>query len=277
MLVFLHIPKTAGQTMVPVLRRQFARGEVVNLNVEDASMTARTWRAVPSAQRARAKCVYGHLLLDPAMFGDKPANYITMLRDPVERSVSEYYYALRRPEHGLHRILRRERMTLDKFVTTDLVTQICNTQVRMLSAADGPVQSEKFLDRALDNLERHVMLAGLTERFDETLLLCRELLGWRRLFYERTNVNRKRPPLSQLPARTLAALESVNRLDRELYRHVYGKFEHLVRRHRISPGEIVALRRTSRLYGAVRRTLKLPLSVGRDVGTEIRSWWAIRG
>ncbi len=276
MLVFLHIPKTAGMTFGQVMRRQFARGEVVNLNADDPPEAVRAWRALPDRLRARVKCVYGHLPLTSAMFGDQPASYITMLRDPVERSVSEYYYALRRPEHGLHRVLRRERMTLDQFVTTGLVTQICNEQVRRLSGADGPVQSGEFLDKALDNFRKHVVIAGLTERFDETLLLCRDLLGWNRLFYERINVNRLRPALDRVSSVTLAALESMNRLDRELYRYAQKEFERRVREHGISLNEVVALRRASRIYGIMRRSLRLPLSVARDAAAAIRSRWATR-
>lgn len=275
MLVFLHIPKTAGMTFGQVMRHQYARGEVVNLNADGPAEAAQAWSTLPERRRARVKCVYGHLPLAPAMFGDQQANYITMLRDPIERSVSEYYYALRRPEHGLHPFLRRERMTLDRFVTTDLVTQICNEQVRRLSGADGPVQSGEFLDKALDNLRRHVVLAGLAERFDETLLLCRDLLGWNLLSYERLNVNRLRPTLERVSSATLAALNSLNRLDRELYRSVQKEFDRLVSEHGISARDVLALRRRSRLYGVVRRTMRFPLSIARDARTALRSWRAV--
>jgi sulfotransferase famil protein len=277
MLVFLHIPKTGGKTMVQVLLRQFSCGEVVHLDVGGASTAGLKWQEVPMALRERAKCVYGHLPLAPAMFGDQRVQYITMLRDPIERCVSEYYYALRRPEHGLHATLWREAITLDKFVTTELVTQICNTQVRILSGADGPVQSDAFLKKALDNLREHAVLAGLTERFDETLLLCREFLGWNRLFYERTNVNRWRPALNRVSPATLAALGSMNRLDCQLYHRVQKQFELLVREHGILPRGIVALRRASRIYGFARRMLTLPLNIARDLETAMRHRRAIRG
>lgn len=270
MLVFVHIPKTAGMSLAQVIRRQFSARYIVNLNAPDTETLSKRWRAMPASRRASAKCVYGHFPLDPTIFDDRQVEYVTMLRDPVERCVSGYYYALRRPEHGLHAALNRERITLDQFVHTDYAAEFYNAQTRMLSGTNGPTATEESLERAKENLDRLLAVTGLTERFEETLLLCGAIFGWNRLAFERINVNRWRPALRSVSSATLARLESANSLDRALYSHAQRCFEKQLFEHGISREQILRLRRLSRVYGAARRTLTLPYNVAQDVRTAIR-------
>ncbi len=56
---------------------------------------------------------------------------------------------------------------------------------------------------------------GLTERFDESVLLLRRVMGWRTLpFYRSQNVNRKKAPIDDAQKEVIRAF---NRYDIELY------------------------------------------------------------
>jgi hypothetical protein len=64
---------------------------------------------------------------------------------------------------------------------------------------------------------------GITERFDESLVLLQRAFGWRRVNYVSANVAPgKRPEPS---ARALELIAEHNRLDDELYRWVGERFD----------------------------------------------------
>jgi hypothetical protein len=96
-LIFEHIPKTAGSTLRIVLWNQFGAGHVVHTNMRDPGprteelrqriLTGRPLRAISS------HIGYG---LHERLPGDLRYAHITMLRHPLDRTLSHYYYALER-------------------------------------------------------------------------------------------------------------------------------------------------------------------------------------
>jgi hypothetical protein len=60
-----------------------------------------------------------------------------------------------------------------------------------LAGLPGPpgdsISEAETLERAIRNL-RSCAVVGLTERFDETLLIAKKTFGWRMPFYENFNV-----------------------------------------------------------------------------------------
>ena len=59
--------------------------------------------------------------------------YITVLRDPVDRIASHYYYAKRYPTHYLHKEITGRNMSLQDYASARLSDELDNGQVRMLA------------------------------------------------------------------------------------------------------------------------------------------------
>src|SRR5438128_2361305 len=57
---------------------------------------------LPAAERARLRCIGGHLYYGLHEHLVQTSCYLTLLRDPIERMVSLYYYCRRRPDLPLH-------------------------------------------------------------------------------------------------------------------------------------------------------------------------------
>jgi hypothetical protein len=75
------------------------------------------------------------------------------------------------------------------------------------------------------NLEKHFAIVGLTEQFDETLILLRRSLGWRRVpFYIRQNATKNRLLKDDLSTEVLNAIKRYNELDMELYEYARERF-----------------------------------------------------
>ncbi|MGH8067121.1 MAG: hypothetical protein ACRERE_18170 [Candidatus Entotheonellia bacterium] len=78
-------------------------------------------------------------------------------------------------------------------------------------------------------MRKHFAVVGLTERFDETLILLRRSLGWRRFpFYIRQNTTKNRLLKDNLSTEVLKAIKRYNELDMELYEYVRERFDESV-------------------------------------------------
>jgi hypothetical protein len=157
-----------------------------------------------------------------------------MLRDPVDRLVSHYYYVLRDSTHYLHQRVTSEKMSLRDYVAAGMTKELDNGQVRFLSGAfyrDPFGQcSRDLLEYAKENLRNHFAVVGLAERFDDTVRLLAARYGWKDMSYVRKNVTSERPAIDELPPNTLEAIRSVNLLDMELYAFAAELFETALRR-----------------------------------------------
>ena len=87
-LVFLHIPKAAGTSLREVIARQYPR------NVQ---LTTERPIVLSEEQRRSVRVLIGHVAYDACAQVAAPVDVITMLRDPVQRIISLYYYIRRRP------------------------------------------------------------------------------------------------------------------------------------------------------------------------------------
>jgi hypothetical protein len=237
-LIFVHIPKTGGATLRSILLRNYPRSTV--------------YRSAPSVlpdpaefseqDRARIRVYEGHMPFGLHTRLSEPATYITLVRDPVERAISRYHYILERPEHPQYQKVRAYR---------DLKEFSCdapNEQVMLLAGPRqrGVVASEARLEEAKENLRRHFAVVGLTEQFDETLLLLKRRFGWRYVLYRRHNVTGSRPTIDELPAETRAVLEERNQLDRELHTYARGLLEEQLERQGVGFAiELEAFRRVN--------------------------------
>ncbi|HEX9819376.1 MAG TPA: sulfotransferase family 2 domain-containing protein [Methylomirabilota bacterium] len=248
-LIFLHIPKTAGSTLTDILRRQYSP-EATFLTGGPRRPGLEQFEALPLHQRERFACLAGHMMFGVHRLLPRPARYLTILRDPVDRVMSLYYYIRGLPEHPMHERVLRDRITLEDFVR--LIPS--DEQVRFLSGPwDGgaaPTPRE-MLERAERNITEHFATFGLAERFDESLVLFKRMFGWRHLHYYRRNVTKVRPPLSALAPSTVAAVERHNVLDLELYKFATTAFDRMLQAHGIRPVDVMRFRMLNRLHGVV--------------------------
>jgi hypothetical protein len=243
--VFLHIGKTAGSTLHRILRRHYpaeltyviptgARAERIGSPRETGgagrSRTPREkslerFAALPAERRAQLRLVLGHTVFGIHELLPGPATYLTLLRDPLRLVPSQYRYISQTRGHRLHDAVGR--MTLAEYVRSGVSINANNSQTRAVAGdLDTPFGScdEELLLRAQRNIEQHFAVVGLTERFDDSLLLMRQAFGWTRLHYVRAKVSRG-PAQAPLSDDERAAILELNELDVRLYRWAAERFE----------------------------------------------------
>src|SRR5262245_34850495 len=120
--IFLHLPKTGGTTLSAILERQYRPDQVLPIRGDVRSnrgdMVFDVLRSVPQERIASLRLVSGHIPYGMHELLPAPSLYITLLRDPVQRALSQYRHVLRDRTHYLHDLVVRNKMAVEDFVSS---------------------------------------------------------------------------------------------------------------------------------------------------------------
>lgn len=188
--VFIHIPKTAGSTLRRVLAREYGRQRVLYVEPGNSAWN-RHHTGEESLQEQVAKrdirLITGHLPFGVHSTLRRACRYFSLMRDPVARAISEYYYAHTYPHHSFREPIRSGRLSLDEFIHGSRHVA-GGGQCAMLS---GNSESRTGVAAAaIDNVQYSIAVVGTIERFEESILLMAKALGWQAPWFVRTNVTR---------------------------------------------------------------------------------------
>jgi sulfotransferase famil protein len=183
-LFFLHIPKTGGTSLTKLLARHYPPDEV--LPVPDRSDRRRMLRELPPERLAKIRLVAGHFWFGPNDRGvhdllcADPVT-ITMLRDPIARTISTYRHVVGRPGHPLHGEVPGDSL-LSFLRDPRAQGHLRNIQARWLVGQPAHDRSDmpddELLGRARQRLEE-LAFTGIFERFEESVSLLSWLMGWK--------------------------------------------------------------------------------------------------
>lgn len=284
--VLAHIPKTAGSTLVQVMQRQFRPDEI--LSYEDAFWAVSVEDLVDRAAAGLKgiRCVMGHIPFGLHEALDREVKYVTLLRDPVEWTLSVFSFIkerhgrlpvdARRPQRAVFADV--PRMSLDEFVEFMKGMGMTNLQTRFVSGhldLRNPLPPYERLPQTAIDLAKANLFAphttfGLVEHFDLSLLLFKKRLGWRNIYYRSANVTERRVARTQVPARTLARIQELHGEDTRLYQMATNAFWRALAQVGLdSPYALYRFRAANRGYGL------LSGGVGRLRRLAGRTWGAV--
>ena len=270
-IIFLHIGKTAGSTLRPVLKRQFPRSEAITIRARrrPREETLTDFAQLPEVDRMRPRLIMGHTVFGLHESVPRPCTYITMVRNPVRLAVSQYRYVLRTPGHRHHD--RVQGMPLADYVRSGIALEMDNSQTRAIAGDVGTPYgecTEEMLETARRNLAEHFAWVGVTERFDESIVLLRRTFGWSDVRYMNANVARSTTPPSESD---LALIEEMNSLDMALYREACLAFDKRIEAEEGFAEELEQLRRANERYKRWGKlTYTLPARIKRRLAPEVR-------
>lgn len=254
LIIFLHLPKTAGSTLARIIESQYDANNILYLY---ESMLGEELAVSSPSQLNNLRIVMGHLYFGAHTFLSSPSTYITMLRDPVDRVISHYYFVRRDPSHYLYDSARK--LSLKEYVESCNRQEPNNDQTRLLAGKRDEsrfgICSDEMLDIAKGHLADYFTVVGITEEFDRSLILMKRNLGWRNPFYINQNVSQNRPRKEGIPFETLRVIQAYNELDIELYRFARDLFESQIRSQ--GPSFIKELDRFRKLNNIFGRVLPL--------------------
>ncbi len=304
LLVLDHIPKNAGSALrqvavanvgqpnlidldrkvMPLLDRRAAAEGVAALEWSSQLELYRPmFKEMSSAEGAVDRCFVGHTApFFIAAIRPRPVRVLCMLRDPVDRVISTYFYLKRRnltlpgghahlPEMlkklgwrlgDIYRELAgagEPRTDLEKYFaplfngqTRHILGSVRDPLPIPLTEASGALDA--FGEEALRILDE-TRIVGTQDRFSESIRLFAASLGWRRPFVPSANTTPRPLERSTVDEDTRALIRANNRLDAELHAQFSRRLAELPAVSYISDLHGRAYHRTARRLRRLRRRL----------------------
>lgn len=229
-LIFIHIAKTGGSTMQFVIRRQYPQNRIFKFVWAEQSKQRQDMMAQSQAERDRWACLLGYIRFNPSDIFSEPPLIMTMLRDPVTRTISHYHFGRSDPDK-IDRFEFAGSMTIQEYMRHPRQKNYMTRHIAALNGAfyrntdqqlEAGETDEQLLERAKAVLRDQIDIVGLTEHYDASLILMKARLGWGFIHYHRHNTAtefKNKEERTKITPELTAEMESVSPLDFALYRY----------------------------------------------------------
>lgn len=262
MYAFVHLEKTAGTTLISILRRSFGAGHCdyqlpqskrnYNKLFERPAATAEDLRRLRRVYRNLQSIAAHFIKVYSDLHEECPEiRFFTVLRDPVARFRSHFFN-------------RSPDCSRAGFEAWMAATYNHNWQTRMIAG-------EQCGKKAIELIEQRIGFVGITERFDESLVMLAHWMNSPKFKpeYQRQNVmsNKKRPKDVARAQVDLSYLElpeirqricEANRQDQIVYDHVMQQI--YPRQIANYPGDLAADTAALQARNKALRTYREPIS-----------------
>ena len=218
--IHLHIPKTGGTTLRDIIQRQY-RSEKI-LMIPKLEESENILKEVSTSQINQLKLIQGHLKYGIHNHFYRRAKYFAIIRDPINRVLSTYYYVLSQKNNPQNLSTSNNQMTIYDFVQSGVNPFLINGQTQLISGKtsnidNSIIESEELFSLAKENIANDFLFLGITEMFDETILILKNMLGWHMPYYSIANRTKKKPNYDAVNPTIISFIKEHNQLDIKLY------------------------------------------------------------
>lgn len=249
-LIHFHIPKTAGLTLIDILRRKYKK-KLIHLTINkynkssDGFTYIKDFINLVDKEKFGDICLTGHFPYGIHKYIKNKYKYITVLRDPVKRVISDYHYTINTVNHPFNKYyFKNKKITLEDYIKLDptennpkmpdeiyISSAVSNLQYKLMSGKifknfynqDRDINNLSF-DTVKKNIDNKFLLIGTLDKFDYFLLLLKKYMKWSNfhIVNQRFNVSKNKKDISP---KTISLIEKYNTKDFELYEYVKKRFE----------------------------------------------------
>lgn len=219
-ILFDHIPKCAGSSLGLYLRGHYPRRKTFSCNGQRPHQSVHQFRAFSHKRRFSYHLVIGHQAgcLSDVVHSD--CLKVTLLREPIDRIVSHYYYAKGNVKHYLYERIHRERLSLKNYVEMGVSRELRNHYTRHFSGMSlQEIEKDpgKAVEQAMESLNDYD-LVGFQNEFESFVeklqrAACLDLP----FLQKKVNAGEGRLSVDDLDMETLQTIRENNLLDLELY------------------------------------------------------------
>jgi len=230
LVVFLHIPKTGGHSF-----RQLAVEAFGEQSIFDANTLNEVTRFIqlPENEQRAYRCIFGHMPYGLHEYIQPPCKYFTVLRDPVDRFISDYFYILDNTEHPLHKIIAEQGVTLKDYALDPPNPIVINTlatrlaRYELLKNENGvcwwgikSYEGDELISSALSTLGEDNLVSALFEEMGKAFEAFEGLIQSKTTgMNPHKNVTPYRLRVDEVDPDTLNIIRRANAIDVKLYEY----------------------------------------------------------
>jgi len=178
--LFLHIPKAAGIAFREAIIPNYKQSQLAMIYPDEPGFLPCDFGFLPHEQRTRFRFIMGHYYYGIHQFLPQDATYVTIVRNPVERTISHFLFAFPHeiagfPEGEWPSLLVRKMEGMETIVLDNLM-------VRLLAGLNdhvppGAVDAGVY-ERALHNVRTSFSFVGYQDRSGEAFARMQQRFGW---------------------------------------------------------------------------------------------------
>ena len=216
--LIIHIPKTAGTTLRHIVDQTFGPENVVTYYNQNSVQLLDNLDA-HLKMHPNYKAIIGHFTFGLHNKIEWPSKYITFLRHPVARTISQYKETL--ANHRQH-IQGKDGSILDLIESVENNPEFYEDYQTKHIVGDDPgyVSGAPMGEVALEILDDYFDGIGLVEYFDQSIALMSQNFGWRPTKYQKLN---ERNIDIELTPELIEKINSLNKNDLVIYETVKKK------------------------------------------------------
>ncbi len=281
-LIHFHLGRTGGIFFREnVLHRKYKSAlryitvNRIHKNINNYPMLISDISSMNDDQKKMINCVTGHLPFGVHKLFPQQCKYISLVRDPIDRVISEYYSLNDKPEHPFNKYyLSNKKISFEDYIRYDIFnetgkvpegiymgTGVKNQQTRFINGilyrsalGDLAPPYDDTLEKAIENIKQYFLLIGTVEQYERFLLLLMKKMKWnfRDIFHSRKkmNVSSMRPEKEELPKKIIKLIEKYNSDDMELYDYVKKQFERQIDNYPNFNQDLEKFQKLNRFYGS---------------------------
>lgn len=219
-LLISHIPKTAGTSLRKIVSS--LNPDTVWAYNRELSLLNPNFEFINTFKRSPTPSVLmGHFSYGVHRFLNITPKYATVLRNPIDRIISLYYYQTSLADSDFFKHFQNG-LSLYDFVSQGLTEMTNNHACRIIAGippdAGMLINQRWILDLAVHNIRRHYALVGILENINDFLFSLGNLLGWKNIDFPLENETKLKS--NNLDDRTRDCIVENNYLDIELYKYI---------------------------------------------------------
>ena len=241
-IINLHQYKTGGKTLEGIFYRKY-KSKLLYINKlrpinNNDLVSNRIENLINKKVDIDYKVVTGHMFFGAhRYFEDKDCTYATTLRDPISRAISYYYYMITTSlDNEITKYILFNKMNIEEFLMLskdkisnlklslsskeELLMILSNGQSHLIAGTER-INSDSLYDEVKANLSNFFIHVGVTEKFDQSLVILANKIGIKQYFYFKSNVGNytigQENESFNISENTIRIFNNNNKVDRKIH------------------------------------------------------------